>query len=284
MTLVVTHLSEQFAAADGLLLTRQVWRPEEGTTAVLALLHGYGEHGGRYRELAVELAERGLAVHVYDLRGHGRSGGRRGHVKRFSEYLDDTAVYLDAVRREDPGLPLFLLGHSMGGLVAALFAEQRADGLAGLILSAPFLRIAIEVPPLKVRAARVASLVAPTLDIGNPVDAAGLSHDEAVVTAYRTDPLNHYKATARWAAEVLVAQRAALASAAAITLPLLVMYGEADPVADPGGARELFAEVASADKTERAYPGYYHEIFNEAGRGAPIADLVAWLDDHGGPE
>jgi len=282
VTGAVTHVSRQFAAADGLLLTRQAWRAVEGPTAVLALVHGYGEHGGRYRELAVELAEHGLAVHVYDLRGHGLSDGRRGHIKRFTDYLVDTAVYLDAVRTDDPGLPVYLLGHSFGGLIAAALVEQRtASGLAALILSAPFLRLALEVPPLRIQAARLASAVAPAFDIGNTLDAAGLSHDEAVVAAYRKDPLNHHKATARWAAETLAAQDATLAAAPRIDLPLLVMYGEADPVADPAGARELFAAAASADKTERAYPGYYHEIFNETGRGAPIADLIAWLREHG---
>ena len=282
MTGAVTRVSQQFAAADGLLLTRQAWRAVGGPTAVLALVHGYGEHGGRYRELAVELAERGLAVHVYDLRGHGVSAGRRGHIKRFTDYLVDTAVYLDAVRTDDPGLPVYLLGHSFGGLIAAALVEQRtASGLAALILSAPFLRLALEVPPLRIQAARLASAVAPTFDIGNTLDAAGLSHDEAVVAAYRKDPLNHHKATARWAAETLAAQGAVLAAAPLIDMPLLVMYGEADPVADPAGARELFAAAASADKTERAYPGYYHEIFNETGRGAPIADLIAWLREHG---
>lgn len=281
MTRAVIHSSQQFAAGDGLRLTRQAWRPDEGTIAVLALLHGYGEHGGRYRELAAELAEHGLAVHVYDLRGHGLSGGRRGHISRFSDYLNDTAVYLDAVRGDDPGLPLFLLGHSMGGLIAASFVEQRPAGFAGLVLSAPFLRLALEVPPLRIHAARIISVVAPTFDVGNTLDAAGLSHDEAVVAAYRIDPLNHFKATARWAAEVLVAQRAALAAARDIALPLLVMYGSADPVADPAAAHELFAAASAADKSEHVYPAYYHEIFNETGREAPVADLLAWLGEHG---
>ena len=281
MTRDVTHSSQQFAAADGLRLTRQAWRPKEGTTAVLALVHGYGEHGGRYRELAVELAGHGLAVHVYDLRGHGLSGGRRGHITRFTDYLNDTAVYLDAVRSDDPGLPLFLLGHSMGGLIAAGFVEQRPAGFAGLVLSAPFLRLALEVPPLRIHAARIISVVAPTFDIGNTLDAAGLSHDEAVVAAYRIDPLNHFKATARWASEVLAAQTAALAAAPDITLPLLVMYGSADSVADPAAVHELFAAASAADKTEHAYAAYYHEIFNETGREKPIADLLTWLGEHG---
>lgn len=278
---VVEHSSVQFRAADGVPLMRQSWRPAGGAAVVLAVVHGYGEHGGRYRELAVELAERGYAVHVYDLRGHGRSAGRRGHIGRYSDYLDDTAVYLQAVRGEEEGRAVFLLGHSLGGLIAASFVEDRpAAGLAGLILSAPFLRLAMPVPPLKLHVARLLSLVAPSMDIGNTLDAAALSHDPAVVAAYAVDPLNHHAATARWAAEVFAAQSAALSAASAISLPLLVMYGEADAVADPRAARELFAGAASSDKAERGYPGYYHEIFNETGRGAPIGDLTDWLGGH----
>lgn len=277
----VEHSSAQFAAADGLLLTRQVWRPPGGAAAALAVVHGYGEHAGRYRELAVELAERGYSLYVYDLRGHGRSAGRRGHISRFSDYLDDTAVYLRTVGLEEEGRPLFLLGHSLGGLIAAAFVEERSDaGLAGLVLSAPFLRLAIPVPPMRLHAARLLSRVAPTLNIGNPLDAAALSHDQAVVAAYRVDPLNHHVATARWAAEVLDAQLAALAAAPRIAPPLLVMYGEADAVTDPAAAHQLFAAAASPDKTEHAYPGYFHEIFNESGRGGPIGDLTSWLGAH----
>jgi alpha-beta hydrolase superfamily lysophospholipase len=274
----VAHASAQFAAPDGLLLTRQVWRPAGAPAAVLAVVHGYGEHGGRYRGLAEAMVARGYAVHAYDLRGHGRSAGRRGHVGRFTDYLDDTAVFLEAVRTEQPGRPLYLLGHSFGGLIAAAYVEDRpADGLAGLILSSPFLRLGMPVSPLKLGAARLLSLVAPALNIGNTLDPAGLSHDEDVVKAYRIDPLNHHVATARWAAEVVAAQSAALSAAGRISLPLLLLYADEDTVADPQAARELFAGAASPDKTENCYEGFYHEIFNETGRAAVFADLAAWL-------
>jgi lysophospholipase len=273
------HTSAQFAAADGLLLTRQTWRPEGAPAAVLAVVHGYGEHGGRYRGLAEALAPRGYAVHVYDLRGHGRSGGRRGHLRRFGDYLDDTAVYLDAVREEQPGQPVYLLGHSLGGLIASAYVEDRPDGLlAGLILSSPFLRLGMPVPPLKLSVARLLSIVAPTVNVGNTLLAAALSHDQEVVRAYGTDPLNHHVATARWAAEVVAAQSAALSAADRIRLPFLLMYGDADAVADPQAGREMFTRAASPDKTERCYEGFYHEIFNETRRAAVFADLAAWLE------
>lgn len=278
MRLSVEHTDAQLAAADGLVLLRRAWRPEGEPAAVLAVVHGYGEHGGRYRGLAEDMATRGCAAHVYDLRGHGRSGGRRGHLGRFGDYLDDTAVFLEAVREEEPGRPLYLLGHSLGGLIAAAFVEERpTDGLAGLILCSPFLRLGMPVPPLKLHAARVLSLVAPALNIGNTLDPAGLSHDQDVVRAYGTDPLNHHVATARWAVEVVTAQSAALSAAGRIRLPLLLLYGDADAVADPQAGRELFAAAGSTDKTVHRYEGYYHEIFNETGRDAVVADLAAWL-------
>ena len=273
------HASAQFAAPDGLLLTRQAWRPEGAPAAALAVVHGYGEHGGRYRGLAEDMAARGYAVHVYDLRGHGRSGGRRGHLGRFTDYLDDTAVYLEAVREEQPGRPLYLLGHSLGGLIATAYVEDRpADAPAGLILSSPFLRLGMPVPPLKLSAARLLSIVAPTVNVGNTVVAAALSHDQEVVRVYGTDPLNHHVATARWAAEVVAAQSAALSAADSIRLPFLLLYADADAVADPQASRELFERAASPDKTVHCYEGYYHEIFNEIGRETVFADLAAWLE------
>jgi alpha-beta hydrolase superfamily lysophospholipase len=276
----VDHASVQFAAADGLLLTRQVWRPEGAPAAVLAVIHGYGEHGGRHRGLAEDMAARGCAVHVYDLRGHGLSGGRRGHLGRFSDYLDDTAVFLDAVGEEQPGQPLYLLGHSLGGLIAAAYVEDRpTDALAGLILSSPFLRLGIPVPPLRLSAARLLSIVAPTVNVGNAVTAAALSHDQEVVRAYGTDPLNHHVATARWAAEVIAAQSATLSAAGSIRLPFLLLYAGADAIADPDAARELFAGAGSSDKTEHCYESFYHEIFNETGHDAVVADLAAWLEE-----
>lgn len=272
--------SDEFTARDGARLARSVCRPGSQARAAVAVVHGYGEHGDRYRRLAEDLAGHGFCTCVYDLRGHGRSAGRRGHVTRFKEYVDDTGQFLDWVRLQARGLPLFLLGHSMGGLIAASFVEQRRpDDLAGLVLSSPFLRLAEPVPRYKLVLAHVASLVAPSLDVGNSLDAAGLSHDDEVVAAYRADPLNHSVATARWATEVLAAQKGALAHAGRITQRLLVMAGDDDPVAHPDAARELFAAAASRDKKLLVYPGYLHEIFNEAGRDVPVAGLLAWLEE-----
>ena len=307
------HQTSHLVAADGLRLFRQSWLPGDGVPRVaLAVVHGYGEHGGRLGNLTGALVPQGVAVHVYDLRGHGRSDGSRGHVDRFDRYLADTASFLAAVAHEHAGVPLFLLGHSFGGLIAALYLEGlrvtsagppgesgqtevagtgtaplagtatapfagTATGPVAAVLSSPFLELGAPVSRVKLAGARLLSRVAPERDIGNTLLAADLSHDETVVAAYTSDPLNHHVATARWAAETLEAQRQALEGAARLRLPLLVLYGSDDVIAAPGAARRLFEMAASTDKTCLGYEGYYHELFNEVGRQRPLADLAEWL-------
>jgi alpha-beta hydrolase superfamily lysophospholipase len=246
-------------------------------SAVIAVVHGYGDHGGRYVWFGEAMAARGWAVYVYDLRGHGQSSGRRGQVKRFDDYLDDTEMYLDEVRRLQPGKPLFLLGHSMGGLICARLAEERAPDVRALILSSPFLQLAEVLPPARVAAAKVLALVWPNRDIGNTLRAAQLSHDKTVVDAYVTDRLVHHVALARWAAATLAAQDAAMAGAERIALPLYVLYGKDDQVVDVAFVEALVARAASEDKTIRSYEGLYHECFNEVGREQVYDDLAAWI-------
>ena len=277
------HVTSSLQTASGLELFRRGWVPEEDPTAVLAVVHGYGEHGGRYRQLAEALVPRGSAVHALDLRGHGRSPGRRGHIASFDDYVDDTLAFAAAVRAEYPDRRVFLLGHSMGGLIAALCAEKRDEGLDGLMLSSPFIQLKIPVSGVKIAAVKALSRVAPECNVGNPLQAAQLSHEEAIVHAYDADALCHRAATARWGAEVLRAQDAVLADASRLRLPLLLQYAGADLIADPRAAQRLFATVGSADKTSHGYEGFYHEIFNEVGRDVVYADLLDWLGQHTSP-
>jgi alpha-beta hydrolase superfamily lysophospholipase len=281
------HTSAQFMSG-GERLHLQAWLParparpdgeaSNDVTAVIAVVHGYGDHGGRYAWLGEDMAARGHAVYAYDLRGHGQSSGSRGQVRRFEEYLDDTAVFLDEVRRRQPDAPLFLLGHSMGGLVCARFAEERVPDVRGLVLSSPFLQLAEAVPPARVVAARAMAKVWPNKDIGNSVRAEQLSHESVVVEAYVTDRLVHHVAPARWASETLAAQDAAMAAAERISLPLLVLFGTDDQVVDTAFIEALYARASSRDKSIERYEGYFHECFNETGRERVYQDLAAWLE------
>jgi alpha-beta hydrolase superfamily lysophospholipase len=283
--LATRHTSGQFVGAGGLRLHLQAWAPADDTpgppapqtTAVVAVVHGYGDHGGRYAWLGEDLAGRGVALYTYDLRGHGHSSGVRGQIRDFGEYLADTEAFLGEVRRAQPGKPLFLLGHSMGGLICARLAEERPPDVAGLILSSPFLQLAEAVPPSRLAALKVLAVVWPGKDIGNTVRASHLSHDETVVEAYVTDRLVHHVAPARWASRILAAQDATMAAAGAISLPLLVLYGTEDHVVDTAFVEELFGRASSADKSILRYEGLYHECFNETHREQVFDDLAAWL-------
>ena len=279
----VKHTSDQFMGA-GERLHLQAWLPAGPDlerllepAAVIARVHGYGDHGGRHVWFGEDMAARGYAVYAYDLRGHGLSTGTRGQIKRFDDYLDDTAIFLDEVRRRQPGKPIVLLGHSLGGLICARFAEERPCDVRALVLSSPFFALTVQPEPTKLFGARLLSKLWPGRDIGNTVMAADLSHDQTVVDAYVTDPLVHHVATARWAAEALAAQDAVMAGAPRVTLPLLLLYGTDDQVADPAFAEVFFATVGSTAKKLVPYKHFYHELFNEAERDKVFADVAAWL-------
>ena len=261
-------------------LYRQSWFPEGPTRAAILLVHGLGEHSSRYEYFAGHCTARGFAVHALDHYGHGRSEGLRGHVERFSVYLDGLRALRDDVRGRDADLPLFLLGHSMGGLIAATFLGEDQASFRGCVLSGPALRSDAEPPALVLALVRLISWLAPTAPLLG-LDPAGVSRDPDVVAAYVGDPLVHHgKATARLITELASTMRATLAAAPTIELPLLVMHGDADVLTSPAGSQALHEAARSADKTLKLYPGLYHEIFNEPERDQVLGDMSAWLEAH----
>jgi alpha-beta hydrolase superfamily lysophospholipase len=276
------HTEGRFSASDGLDLYYQAWLPalEEHSEpkAVFAVVHGYGEHSGRYLNLVSHFAPRGFALYAYDLRGHGKSAGQRGHVNHFEEYLSDTDMFLKLVRQLNPGRKLFLLGHSVGGLIVAAYAESYPTGdLAGLVMSSAFLQMKMKVPGWKMTMARTLSSLLPTFTMANDLGADLLSHDPAVAAAYTTDPLNHYVATARWSVEIFAAQARTLDRAGEVKIPALVIYAGDDQIADPAGSALFFERLKVTDKTVHRYDGYYHEIFNEVGKETVFKDVENWL-------
>ena len=246
----------------------------------LVIAHGLGEHSGRYQELMKELAELGLSCWAPDHRGHGRSGGRRGHVDTFDQYLTDLDQLMAVANQDRPaGQRLFLFGHSMGGLIAVRYVQKHPRAVDGLALSSPALGMVIKVSGLKLKMAEIMSKLWPALSLNNGVDSAYISHDAATVTAYRNDPLVHPKITARWTMEFLHAIQTANDQAAEVKVPCSMQIAGDDHLVSAPSSRTFFEHLAVSDKTLHYYEDYYHENFNETPdrREIALADLKAWL-------
>ncbi|MCS6912783.1 MAG: alpha/beta hydrolase [Myxococcales bacterium] len=243
----------------------------------ICVVHGYCDHRGRYRDMASRLQQAGYRVLVPDLRGHGEAGGARAHVVRFGDYLEDLHATLTTCAEQGA---MFLLGHSMGGLVVLLYALDRPERVRGLALSSPLFGLKVKVPVWKKALGRIASRIHPALALPNELDPADLSHDPAVGQAYASDPLVSRIATARWFTEMMAAQAAARRRVRSLRTPLLLMHGGDDRIADPVASQALFDRVGERDKVLLIYPGLYHEIFNERDRDMVIQDLVSWLNAH----
>ena len=264
-------------SADHLRLYWQRYTPPSARATVL-VLHGGGDHSGRYPALTTALVRAGFQVAFVDLRGHGQSDGRRWHVDSFQENLADLDAFVaklsqDGVARDR----LFVVGHSHGGLVAAIWGLTRGRHVAGFVLSSPFFRLAVRPPFLKVLAARLVGRIVPWLPVDAGLDLAELTSDEELQRWTARDPLYGRKTTPRWFEASQGAQLEALRRAPEFEAPLLVLAGGADRIADPAAARSFADATVSRDKRFVVYEGFRHEIFNEVGREQPIGEAVSWL-------
>ena len=244
-------------------------------------MHGYAEHSGRYLHAAEYLVRSGYAVYAFDLAGHGRSEGKRAFVWSFDEYLVDVEQTLSRARERAAGKRFFLLGHSLGGAIAALFAIEKRPGLAGLILSGPYLKLTGDIPPLRLKLALIFGTILPNLPVAKKIDSSLLSRDPVVAERYDKDPLvYHGMMKAREAAEIIRAVKRIQAEMEAVTLPLLILHGSGDRLADIEGSKEFYRGAGSTDKTLKIYEGLYHEVLNEPEKERVLADIAAWLDAH----
>jgi len=246
--------------------------------AALLVVHGLGEHAGRYAQFAEAMTASGVSTYALDLRGHGISEGRRGHVNRFHILLQD----LDRFVREvsglvDARLPMFLLGHSMGGLIALRYLEEYDAPLHGAIIVAPWLGTSADVARWKTTLAGVLTRLLPAIPIRNGIDPDALSRDPDIVRAYRDDPLVHDRITPRLFTEVSVAMGDVQRRGERIHTPLLLLIPEADRIVDAQRALAFGRSLPAGDVTIRTYPGHYHELLNEPDRAATIREVRDWL-------
>jgi alpha-beta hydrolase superfamily lysophospholipase len=274
-----TRVEGKLDGARGVELFWQGWLPKGSPSGVVLLCHGLGEHSGRYGNVVDALVPDGWAVYGLDHRGHGRSAGRRAHLDDYADWLTDYDLFRRTVVVRHEGLPVFLLGHSMGGQIALAYALDHQDELAGLVLSAPALA-SDAVPKALLPLLRGLAKVAPTLRPAG-IDATKISKDPAVVAAYQADPLVHHGKPTLGLSARLVGQFDVLPERArGLRLPLLLLHGSADMLTDPAGTRLLEVASGAPDQTVRWYPGLWHEIFNEPERAGPLDDLREWLAAH----
>lgn len=272
-------IGHDWFASGNVRLFRRWWRPaNHRPRAALINLHGLGDHGGLYPMVADALVPRGFAVHAYDQRGHGRSPGQRGYVRRWSDYTDDLARFVALVRSEE-NAPVFVMGNSLGGLVALDYVEQAAEQPAGIIAVAPALG-EVGVPRPLMFLGRMLARVWPRFSLQTGMDLSGLSRDPGAVEAVLEDPLFHRYGTARLAAEVPRAIDRVQAGASRVRCPVLILHGRADRMVPPEGSRRFIDHVATADRELREYPGAYHALFADLDAPIVLRDLTAWLESH----
>jgi len=276
----VQHRQGEFEGSRGTRLFWQSWVTEDSPKGVLCLVHGFGEHSGRYRYFVERLCAAGIAVFAFDLRGHGKSEGRRGHVVSMADFRGDLFAFLALVEAQRPGIPRFIFGHSMGSLVVLDYVLRNPQGLAGTVTSGAGMEPAGVATPTVVFLARVLAAVWPVFPLRLPVDVTGLTRDKHEIEAYENDPLVHNTSTTRMARELLDAIEWIKAHPGDLKTPVLMLHGEADRVNLPSGSRNFISKVTIPDKQLILYPGGFHELHNDLDKDSELTDLARWLHEH----
>jgi alpha-beta hydrolase superfamily lysophospholipase len=258
----------------------QYWLPEDEPKAILLVAHGIAEHSGRYMNVVNYFVPSGYAVYGIDHIGHGKSDGKRVCVERFQDYTKTLKKYFDMIRGWQTIKPIFLVGHSMGGLISSAYLLEHQDEFTGAVLSGPGTKVPDNISNAVILAGKILSVVMPKAGIIQ-LDAEGICRDPSVVEAYVNDPLVYTgKITARLGAEMLKTIQHVIGSAINIRLPIMIVQGGSDKLVDPSGAQLLYDAVSSEDKTIKIYDGLYHEVFNEPEHGQVLDDVKVWLDSH----
>ena len=258
----------------------QSWLPESEPKAGLLIVHGLAEHSGRYMNVVNHFVPLGYAVYGIDQLGHGKSDGTRVYIKHFDDYTKTLKIYFDMISRWQSDNPIFLVGHSMGVLIGAVYLLDHQAELAGAVFSGAFVKVPSNITPTTILLGKMLSALIPRFGLVR-VDANAVSRDPAVVQAYINDPLVHRgKITARLSAEILKAMQYLNGQANKITLPIMIVQGSADKLVDPVGAQMLYDMVSSTDKEIRIYDGLCHEVYNEPEHDMVLREVERWLEAH----
>jgi acylglycerol lipase len=274
------HIEGHREIAPGRSAYWQAWLPPDRARAIVVIVHGLHEHSARYAHVGTRLAGAGFAVYAADHRGHGRSNGRRANIERMTLIVNDLSSFTRFATERHPGLPMFMVGHSLGGLIALQYATEPGTSLDGLVLSGPLVEVTVG-SALHRRLAEVLSALVPDLRVAALNAEEKISRDPEVVRSYREDPLVYRgKIKARTGAEILATTEGLPTRLPQLAVPLLILHGTDDRICAPAGSAMVHDWVSSPDKTVRRYQDLYHEVFNEPERDEVLTDLVRWLEQH----
>jgi alpha-beta hydrolase superfamily lysophospholipase len=279
---IASYKEGTFSGGGGLDLYYQSWHPEGEVRGILALVHGLGGHSGLYKTIVKHLLSKGYAIYGFDLRGHGRSAGQRGYINTWAEFRDDLQAFLKFIQQQQPGIPTFLLGHSMGGVITldyTLRYVQDKSALQGVIAFAPSIG-KVGVPRSRIILGKLLSRVWPRFSLNIGLDFNAGSRDQKILDTYTQDKLRHTLATARLSTEFFATVDWIHTHAEKWQVPLLILHGSADRIALPAGSEIFYQNVTYPDKLRIEYPGGYHDLHYDINYLEVMTDLSSWMDQH----
>ena len=277
------RFESKWETQEGTTFFIQGWEPEDRPPkAFIALVHGLGEHTARYAHVGKVMSDAGYALVGFDLRGHGKSGGARGHTSSLDAYVQDIHQFFQLMHQRYPAIPHFLYGHSLGGLLTLAYAIQYGADLKGVMATSPALRSSLQEQKTKITMVQILGSIFPTLIVQNGLDATTISRDPEIVAAYKNDPLVHYSTSLGFGKAGLTAIDLCLTHAKEFPAPLLIMHGKEDKITYFSGSVD-FAELvreAGVDVTLKLWDGLYHEVHNEPEKAEVFQVMIEWLDKH----
>lgn len=271
------HTEYFWTSSDNLKMYGQEWKPEGKQKAAVALIHGLGEHSSRYQHVAEAFTKAGYSLTAFDLRGHGKSEGVRGHAPSNESHFSDIRKNIDLTMEHFPGLPVFLYGHSLGGNLALLYCLTQKPGLKGVITTSPGLGTTNPVPPIKLALGKMLYSILPATKMENGLDRSGLSRDPDVERKYSADPLVHSKISARMALDLFKNGDYIVGHAAEFPLPLLLMYGSGDYIINQRLIKEFASSAPLSKLTFKEWEGFYHELHNEPEKEQVFSTILNWM-------
>ncbi len=253
----------------------------ESPKGIIIGVHGFAEHSGRYRHVGEFFVKNGYSFYMMDLRGHGKSGGHRAYVNNFDEFISDEDKFVDYVRELENVEKVYMLGHSMGGLISVRYSAEFPEKLKGVVATGPAIGINADVSKGLVIAAKLLAKISPKKTIKQTIDPSILTHDKEISEAYANDPLVFKETTVKLGAELFrAADETKKKYANKIAVPIFLLIGSEDKLADPSSVEEFYNKLQISDKAFKKYDGFYHEIMNEVGREKVLNDILEWIEKH----